>query len=254
MGIVFSLFRRILARLAVPNDKKSIESEAKTIDSKNLVVPRCCTDLKCTSPASIAKERLTKREQSQTQLHNEVVLWKLRFVRGICNEESRQQLYILLKQFSVLNGMLNTIIESETEYVSVTEEKESYDHGEECTEIKELEGLWSKSVAEQKNDSAVIKPDKTERCATKNEKAFNKRKIFFAKVQDRTVKMLSSVLKQVDECRSIIETTCNEHELSENFASMPDNAGVKSLSIFENSVKDQRVHGQKKETIVVVTS
>ncbi|XP_068694008.1 uncharacterized protein [Montipora foliosa] len=249
MGIVFSLFRRILARLADPNDKKSIESEAKTIDSKNLVVPRCCTDLKCTSAASVAKELLTKMEQIQTQLHNEVVLWKLRFVRGICNEESRQQLYILLKQFSVLNGMLNTIIENETEYVSV-----SYDHGEECTEIKELEGLWSKSVAEQKNDSAVIKPDKPEWCATKNEKAFNKRKIFFAKVQDRTVKMLSSVLKQVDECRSIVETTCNEHELSENFALTPDNAGITSLSIFENSVKDQRVHGQKKETIVVVTS
>lgn len=78
--------------------------------------------------------------------------------------------------------MLNIIIESEIEYVSVIEEKELYDYGEECIEIKEFEGFWSKSVVEQKNDLVVIKFDKIEWCVIKNEKVFNKRKIFFVKV------------------------------------------------------------------------
>ena len=51
--------------------------------------------------------------QIETQLQNEVVLWKLRFIRGICIEVSRQKFYELFGQYTTFNGMLDTVIECE---------------------------------------------------------------------------------------------------------------------------------------------
>lgn len=191
-------------------------------------------------------------EQIQTQLHNEVVLWKLRLVRGICTEESRQQFYFLLEQFSVLSEMLDTVIESERKNFTNTNDKEIQERGEIFTEKKERGNLFDDSKS---NETRVIEIAKCgeNNSTTANDKALHKRKRFFAKVQDRNVKLLSFVLNEVEECRSIVEV--NDKSVSEKSTlTLDDNSALKPTSVSDEPITDQRVRGQAKETIVVLTS
>ena len=213
-------------------------------------VPRCCTDVKCTSAAKTAKELLSKMEQIQTQLHNEVILWKLRCVRGICSEESRRNLYELLQQFSVFNGMLDTVIECEMKFVNETRLKEG-ENGE-ASKAETLNGrdASSESRVERNDKTTHVQARKTRRS---KEKAMEKRRIFFAKVQERNVSLLSVVLKEVEECRWITETTCTGHELSERFSVRLEETGMTSLCVLEESMEEQKPEGQQKETMVVLS-
>lgn len=216
--------------------------------------PRCCNDIKCTSAAKTAKELLTRMEQIETQLHNEVILWKLRFIRGICTEESRKIFYELLGQFTTFNGMLDTVIECETKYCNATGAKHNED---EVTTTSEASGLRNVSLsqgrAKQQGETADIETEHFKGTANTEAKALAKRKRFFAKVQERNVKLLSVVLGKVDECRSMVEITCNGQELSDNFTGTLEGNGIKSLSILEESIKEQQPEVRKKETVVLLT-
>lgn len=193
-------------------------------------------------------------EQIQTQLHNEVALWKLRFVRGICTEESRQQFYFLLEQFSIMSEMLDTVIESESKIFINTNDKEIQERGEIFTDTKEL-AMRNQFDDSKSNETRVIEGAECGQnsITTANDKALLKRRRFFAKVQDRNVKLLSFVLKEVAECRSIVEA--NDHGVAENSTSTFDhNSVLKSTSDSFEPITDQHVQGLAKETIVVVTS
>ena len=209
--------------------------------------------MKCTSAAKTAKELLTNMEQIETQLHNEVILWKLRFIRGICTEESRRNFYELLGQFTTFNGMLDTVIGCETKYCNATGAKHNDDEvtatASEASEHRNVS--QSQGRAKQQGETADIGQFKS--TANAETKALAKRKRFFSKVQERNVKLLSVVLSKVDECRSMVEITCNGQELSENFTGTLEGNGVKSLSILEESIEEQQPEFRKKETVVLLT-
>ncbi|KAJ7376258.1 hypothetical protein OS493_035920 [Desmophyllum pertusum] len=182
MGIVLSFAWRILHRLPFSKEKLT-ETQQQEADSKLTDVSRngsrCCTDVKCTSLAKTAKELLTKMEQIQTQLHNEVILWKLRLIRGICNIESRQTFYELLRKFNSFHEMLDAIIENERKYQDAMEPKEKED---ETTDVEAV-NVSSETPSEE------------------DKKALKKRVKFFTKVHERNVKLLFVVLNEVAECR-----------------------------------------------------
>ena len=194
-------------------------------------------------------------EQIETQLHNEVILWKLRFIRGICTEESRRNFYELLGQFTTFNGMLDTVIECETKYCNATGAKHNEDEVTATTsEASEPRNVsLSQGKAKQQGETADIEAGQFKSTANAEAKALAKRKRFFAKVQERNVKLLSVVLSKVDECRSMVEITCNGQELSENFTGTLEGNGVKSLSILEESIEEQQPEFRKKETVVLLT-
>lgn len=185
-------------------------------------------------------------EQIQTQLHNEVVLWKLRYVRRICFEESRRNLYELLRQFSIFNGMLETVIECEMKFVNETRLREEEDREALKAETLNVrDASLSEGRVEGDDETTHVEATKTRR-ATSKEKALQKRRIFLAKVQERNVSLLSVVLKEVEECRWITETTPSTgHELSET--------GMASLCVLEESMEEPKPEGQKKETMVVLS-
>ena len=219
--------------------------------------PRCCNDVKCTSAAKTAKELLTKMEQIETQLHNEVILWKLRFIRGICTEESRRNFYELLGQFTTFNGMLDTVIECEIKYCNATGAKHNEDEVTTTTTTNEASEPRNVSLSQgktkQQGETADIEAGQFKSTANVEVKALAKRKRFFSKVQERNVKLLSVVLSKVDECRSMVEITCNGQELSENFTGTLEGNGIKSLSILEESIEEQQPEFRKKETVVLLT-
>lgn len=154
---------------------------------------RCCTDVTCTSLVKTAKELLTKMEQIQTQLHDEVLLWKLRFIRGICSAESRQHFYELLRKFNMFHDMLDAIIENERKYIDAMEPKQNTDKN---TDI-EAAIQWNGTKSEEK-------------------RALKRRVKFFSKVHERNVKLLFIVLNEVAECRSLVEPS-HEHQCLESF-------------------------------------
>ena len=191
--------------------------------------------------------------QIETQLHNEVVLWKLRFIRGICTEESRQNFYALLGQFTTFNGMLDTVIECETKYCNATGAKHNEDEGTAAIEADEPKNAsMGQRREKQQGETANVEAGLFKGTANVEAKALAKRKRFFAKVQERNVKLLSVVLNEVDECRSMVEITCNGQKLSENVTGMLEGSEMKSLSILEESIEEQQPEFRKKETAVLL--
>ena len=185
-------------------------------------------------------------EQIQTQLHNEVILWKLRFIRGICTQESRQNFYELLRQFTTFHGMLDTVIDCETKYLDVMQTRPG--EGEEIA-AKVPSNATSENTAKQSGQTTDIEAKESSSVAS-DEKAFKRRRKFFAKVHERNVKLLYVVLNEVDECRSMVETNWNGHELSENFNLTLEVTGMKSLSVLEESNEEQQPEVRQQESAV----
>lgn len=154
---------------------------------------RCCTDVTCTGLVKTAKELLTKMEQIQTQLHNEAVLWKLRFIRGICSMDSRQNFYELLRKFNSLHEMLDAIIENESKYLDAMKLKQNADENSDDVES-----------AKASNETP-----------REGKKALKRRVKFFTKLHERNVKLLFVVLNEVAECRSMVNSS-NGHGCSDS--------------------------------------
>ena len=216
-------------------------------------VPRCCTNLKCTSAAKTARELLTKMEQIQTQLHNEVILWKLRFIRGICTEDSRQNFYELLRQFTTFHAMLDTVIECETKYFDAMQANHREDEVGAKVEAKESRNVHRENKAKQNGETADMEV-KTPRFTACEEKALMKRNKFFAQVHERNVKLLFVVLNEVDECRSLVETRCTGHEMSEDVMVAMEGTGSKSLSVLDESIEEQQPEVRQQETVVLLSA
>ena len=153
-----------------------------------------------------------------------------------------------------MSEMLDTVIESESKIFINTNDKEIQERGEIFTDTKEL-AMRNQFDDSKSNETRVIEGAECGQnsITTANDKALLKRRRFFAKVQDRNVKLLSFVLKEVAECRSIVEA--NDHGVAENSTSTFDhNSVLKSTSDSFEPITDQHVQGLAKETIVVVTS
>ena len=188
--------------------------------------------MKCASLARTARELLSKMEQIQTQLHNEVVLWKLRYIRGICTTESRQNFYELLGKFNSFHEMLDAIIENEKKYIEAMEPEQK---GE------EEEGGGHKSETIDAEPSVVL----IEKSGTEK-KALWRRIKFFTKVHERNVKLLFLVVNEVAECRSMVDTSCiNGQELSDSFASEITETG-RFLSVLEESHDEELIEASSK--------
>ena len=187
--------------------------------------------MKCASLARTARELLSKMEQIQTQLHNEVVLWKLRYIRGICTTESRQNFYELLGKFNSFHEMLDAIIENEKKYIEAME-PEQKGEGE--------EGGHKSETIDAEPSVVLIEKSGTEK------KALRRRIKFFTKVHERNVKLLFLVVNEVAECRSMVDTSCiNGQELSDSFASEITETG-RFLSVLEESHDEELIEASSK--------
>ncbi|XP_022794327.1 uncharacterized protein LOC111333072 [Stylophora pistillata] len=234
MGTIVSLCWRILSRFPFSKEKPSLtQKEQQESYSKLTDVlrngSRCCADVKCTSLARTAKELLSKMEQIQTQLHNEVVLWKLRYIRGICTTESRQNFYELLGKFNSSHEMLDAIIENEKKYIEALEPEQKGDY----------EGHKSETIDVEPSVVLIEKSG-----TVKN--ALRRRIKFFTKVHERNVKLLFLVVNEVAECRSMVDTSCiNGQELSDSFASEITETG-RFLSVLEESNDEELIESSLK--------
>lgn len=149
-------------------------------------------------------------EQIQTQLHNEVILWKLRFIRGICNAESRQNFYELLRKFNSFHEMLDAIIENERKFLDAIEPKQN-----------EVENA---DVEAAKASNETLSKDK---------KALKRRVRFFTKVHERNVKLLFIVLNEVAECRAMVNSSDGD-ECADTFALEMEETG-RFLTVLKES-------------------
>lgn len=149
-------------------------------------------------------------EQIQTQLHNEVILWKLRFIRGICSAESRQNFYELLRKFNSFHEMLDAIIENERKFLDAIEPR-----------LNEAENA-DVEAAKASNETP-----------SKEKKALKRRVRFFTKVHERNVKILFIVLNEVAECRAMVNST-DGHECADSFALEMEKTGG-FLSVLKES-------------------
>lgn len=149
-------------------------------------------------------------EQIQTQLHNEVILWKLRFIRGICSAESRQNFYELLRKFNSFHEMLDAIIENERKFLDAIEPRQN--------------------EAENADVEAAKASNET---PSKERKALQRRVRFFTKVHERNVKILFIVLNEVAECRAMVNST-DSHECAASFALEMEKTGG-FLSVLKES-------------------
>ena len=172
-------------------------------------------------------------EGIQTQLQNEVILWKLRLFRGICTEESRKHFYELLHQFTTLNGMLDSLIDGEVKYLEEVDQK-----------LPKIEAAATEQLAEETEttrhhsrykEAAVVNASELKRQKTQ-EKHLRRRKKFFSKIHERSVKLLTVVL---NECRSMIEiTSAKAHEVSLNCKMAQNRTENTSLCVLEESLKE----------------
>ena len=176
-------------------------------------------------------------EGIQTQLQNEVILWKLRLFRGICTEESRKHFYELLHQFTTLNGMLDSLIDSEVKYLEEVDQK-----------LPKIEAAATEQLAEETEttrhqsrykEAAVVNASELKRQKTQ-EKHLRRRKKFFSKIHERSVKLLTVVLNEVNECRSMIEiTSAKAHDsVSLNCKMAQNRTENTSLCVLEESLKE----------------
>lgn len=149
-------------------------------------------------------------EQIQTQLHNEVILWKLRFIRGICSSESRQNFYELLRKFNSFHEMLDAIIENERKFLDAIEPKQNEDQNPDV------------EAAKASNETP-----------SEDKKALKRRVRFFTKVHERNVKLLFIVLNEVAECRALVNST-DSHECSDGFALEMEETG-RLLTVLKES-------------------
>ena len=181
-------------------------------------------------------------EQIQTQLQNEVILWKLRFIRGICTEGNRKHFYELLRQFITFNEMLNTVIECEKKYLDEMQPKQSENAGSAKVQTKETKNALYENKVNPNKEIADVETQKPRGTASK-EKALQKRRTFFAKVHERNVKLLLLALNEVDECRSMITTTSNDQELSLG----QRETSIKSLCVLEESNEEQQPETRRQQ-------
>ncbi|KAL9987746.1 hypothetical protein ACROYT_G002100 [Oculina patagonica] len=204
----------MLHRLPLTKETPKTETQQQKADDSRLTDvlrngSRCCTDVTCTSLVKTAKELLTRMEQIQTQLHNEVILWKLRFIRGICSTESRQNFYELLRKFNSFHEMLDAIIENEIKYLNAIDPEQEAGENADVEAAKALK----KTPSEDK-------------------KALKRRAKFFTKVHERNVKLLFVVLNEVAECRSMVDS--NSHECSDSLTLEMEETG-RFLSVLKES-------------------
>ena len=174
-------------------------------------------------------------EGIQTQLQNEVILWKLRLFRGICTEESRKHFYELLHQFTTLNGMLDSLIDGEVKYLEEVDQK-----------LPKIEAAATEQLVEETEttrhqsrckEAAVVNSSELKRKT--QEKNLRRRKKFFSKIHERSVKLLTVVLNEVNECRSMIEiTSAKAHEVSLNCKMAQNRTENTSLCVLEESLEE----------------
>lgn len=151
-------------------------------------------------------------EQIQTQLHNEVILWKLRFIRGICSAESRQNFYELLRKFNSFHEMLDAIIENERKFLDAIEPKQN-----------------------DVEDADVEAAKASNETLSKEKKALKRRVRFFTKVHERNVKLLFIVLNEVAECRAMVNSS-DEHECEDSFElEMEETGSYRFLTVLKES-------------------
>ena len=185
-------------------------------------------------------------EGIQTQLQNEVILWKLRLFRGICTEESRKHFYELLHQFTTLNGMLDSLIDGEVKYLEEVDQK-----------LPKIEAAATEQLAEETEttrhqsrykEAAVVNASELKRQKTQ-EKHLRRRKKFFSKIHERSVKLLTVVLNEVNECRSMIEiTSAKAHDsVSLNCKMAQNRTENTSLCVLEESLKELTTTAWKKK-------
>ena len=175
-------------------------------------------------------------EGMQTQLQNEVILWKLRLIRGICTEESRKYFYELLHQFTTLNGMLDSLIDGEVKYLEEVEQK--LQKNEEAATEQLAEETETTPHQNRYKEAAMVNASELKRQETQ-ERRLRRRKKFFSKIHERSVKLLTVVLNEVNECRLMIETTsANVHEVCLNCEMAQKRTENTSLGVLEESLEE----------------
>lgn len=147
-----------------------------------------------------------KKEATQIALHNEVIQWRLKDLRGSCDRGDRDRAYELIKEFVTLHEKLDEVLDREK---------------------AEIDRLVAEHETSKRYNDDSKRGMVSEEADIELDPMLLRRKNYFGKFNERHVKVLLFVLGEIQECRRMVE------DFYEKVANTPDLNKENSVMQFE---------------------